>query len=977
VTRAEFRRYFETVGLGAQDASFPGIAFHRLVTADKLAAHVAGVHQEGFPEYHVQPAGERPVYAPLTYIEPFDAVNRMVLGFDPLSVEAERLAVECARDSGQASISSKLTLAQDAGTTAPGFVMYVPLYASAEALTTTAERRKTFVGWIDTPFRMKPLMTHVFAQGLGGLDLEIFDGNNRVADSLLFDSDDDFAATGASVSQFQLEKNIVFGGHSWTLFVRALPSFGAAGIRQKPQLVASVGVLLSAVLGLLTLALSGTLRRRAAREKRQTREMLERAQKMQQEWLRLVLQASDAGTWEWNLRNKVNVWSEQLWRLHGDEEHRLGTTKALWKASVQPDDQRTVYSQVQEAARNGRKFELEYRVTVDGQARWHMARGYPVINVEGSVERFLGIVLDITERKLAERSNRIAATAFESQEGKTITDAQGTILRVNQAFTDITGYSADEAVGQNPRILKSGRQDEAYYTAMWDSLNSSGIWQGEIWNRRKSGEVYPEWLSICAVRSVDGFVCNYVATFTDITQSKRAQDKIEHMASFDALTDLPNRRLMLDRLARALARSQRHERHGALMRIDMDRFKNINDTQGYAAGDQLLVEVAARLNLCIRDGDTVARLGSDEFVVILEDLDESEAAAVQAEGVARKILQQLGLPYGLKVILDDKVQSQRNFICTASIGITLFRQQLVNCDELMIRADSAMYQAKKAGRNTLCFFDPDMQASVKARSELEADLRVAIDQGQLILHYQPQVDSSGRVTGAEALVRWQHPLRGLVSPAEFISLAEETGLIVPLGDWVLKTACSQLAMWAGDQAMAHLSLAVNVSAHQFKQSDFVEHLLELMKQTGVRPNRLKLELTESLLLENTDSMIATMHALKAHAICFSLDDFGTGYSSLAYLKRLPLDQLKIDQSFVRDILTDPNDAAIARTVIALGNSMRLAVIAEGVETEGQRDFLETSGCHAYQGYFFSRPLPLEAFEEFVQNKTSPMNAAFQ
>jgi diguanylate cyclase (GGDEF)-like protein len=433
------------------------------------------------------------------------------------------------------------------------------------------------------------------------------------------------------------------------------------------------------------------------------------------------------------------------------------------------------------------------------------------------------------------------------------------------------------------------------------------------------------------------------------------------------LTDLPNRTLMLDRLKRALARSQRHTRHGALMIIDMDGFKKLNDSLGHAVGDQLLIEVASRLRLCMRDGDTVARLGGDEFVVILEDLDEGDVAATQAEGIASKILEKLCVPYALNVAMgDDHVE--RNHICSASIGLTLFRQHTVSSDELMIRVDTAMYEAKKAGRNTLRFFDPDMQAAVKARSDLESDLRIAIYQNQLLLHYQPQVDSSDRVIGAEALVRWQHPQRGLVSPAEFISLAEECGLIVPLGDWVLKTACTQLAVWAGNPALAHLSLAVNVSAHQFKQPDFVENLLNLVKQTGVRPDRLKLELTESLLLDNTDLMIATMHALKAHGICFSLDDFGTGYSSLSYLKRLPLDQLKIDQSFVREVLTDPNDAVIARTVVALGISMRLAVIAEGVETQGQRDFLENSGCHAYQGYLFSRPLPLEGFERFIDSK---------
>jgi diguanylate cyclase (GGDEF)-like protein/PAS domain S-box-containing protein len=964
----EFRRFFDTLQLGRQHFGFTGISFHQIVTPEQLPAHLASMRREGFPQYQLQPSGMRPVYAPLTYTEPFSELRRKSLGFDPLTIEEARQTIEHARDTGEVSISHKLSLAQDEQTAVPGFVMYVPVYRSATALTTTEERRKAFVGWVDAPFRMIPLITHVFPQGFGGLDLEILDGSNRVADSLLFDSDSDLAAIGATASQFQLEKIIVFGGQSWTLLVRALPSFGAAGVRQKPQFVASVGALLSTVLGLLTLVLTSTLRRHAAREKRQTAEMLQREQKKQQEWLRLVLQSSDAGTWEWNLRTKVNTWSDQLWRLHGDENHRLLTTKALWKSTVHPQDQDAVYNKMQEAALYGRKFELEYRVTVDAQERWHMSRGYPVINVEGLVERFLGIVLDITERKQAERSNRIAATAFESQEGKTITDAQGTILRVNHAFTDITGYSADEAVGQNPRILKSDRQNAAFYTEMWDSLNTTGGWQGEIWNRRKNGETYPEWLSISAVRGDDGFVCNYVGTFNDLTQRKIAEYKIEHMASFDGLTDLPNRRLMLDRLAGALTRSQRHAHHGALMIVDMDGFKTLNDSLGHVAGDQLLVEVAARLKLCIRDGDTVARPGGDEFVVILEDLDEGEVAAVQAEGVARKILEQLRLPYELKVKLDDQVLSPQNYCCTASIGITLFLQQSLTCDELMVRADTAMYQAKKAGPNTLRFFDPEMQASVKARSDMEADLRIAIGQGQLLLHYQPQIDSGGQVVGAEALVRWQHPQRGLVSPAEFIGLAEETGLIVPLGDWVLKTACTQLAVWAGDRVLADLVLAVNVSADQFKQHDFVKNLMTLIAETGARADRLKLELTESLLLENTESVIAIMHVLKAHGICFSLDDFGTGYSSLAYLKRLPLDQLKIDQSFVRDILTDPNDAAIARTVIALGNSMRLAVIAEGVETQGQRDFLESSGCHVYQGYFFSRPLQLQDFEHYLASK---------
>jgi diguanylate cyclase (GGDEF)-like protein len=423
---------------------------------------------------------------------------------------------------------------------------------------------------------------------------------------------------------------------------------------------------------------------------------------------------------------------------------------------------------------------------------------------------------------------------------------------------------------------------------------------------------------------------------------------------------------MYDRLEQALISSTRRNRHGALLFLDMDNFKILNDTLGHDVGDQLLKQVASRLESCIREGDTVARLGGDEFVVILKDFDEeNEHAAAQAEGVAAKISAQLSLPYQLDVTASEDVRALRTHHFTSSIGITLFRDQSVSVDELMRRADTAMYQAKSAGRNTLRFFDPEMQAAATARAALEADMRLALLERQFVLHYQAQVDSAGRVFGAETLIRWLHPQHGQVSPGHFIPLAEETGLILPLGHWVMESACNQLAVWATRPEMADLTLAVNVSALQFSLPTFVEEVLALIAFTGANPNRLKLELTESLLLDNAEAIIAKMLALKDHGVCFSMDDFGTGYSSLSYLKRLPLDQLKIDQSFVRDVLTDPNDAAIARTIVALGQSLGLAVIAEGVETEGQRDFLKDSGCHAYQGYFFNRPQPLADFEAFA------------
>ena len=432
--------------------------------------------------------------------------------------------------------------------------------------------------------------------------------------------------------------------------------------------------------------------------------------------------------------------------------------------------------------------------------------------------------------------------------------------------------------------------------------------------------------------------------------------ELEMLAGQDPLTGLPNRRLLLDRLRHAIAASARWEQKGALLFIDLDNFKSLNDTQGHEVGDLLLKAVAERLKRCIRECDTVARLGGDEFVVMLEDLSsDAVEAANLAENVSAKILATLNQPYAVG---DGDHRS------TPSIGVTIFSGNDQSTEELMKRADLAMYQAKAHGRNGVRFYDPDMQARVLARVTLENDLRQGIQQRQFRLHYQPQVDAVACVVGVEALIRWHQPERGWVSPADFIGLAEETGLIVPLGGWVVEQACLQLATWAGQPSMTHLTIAVNISVYQFRQRNFVGDVLDALRSTGARGDRLKLELTESLLVSNVEEIIEKMNALKEHGVTFALDDFGTGYSSLSYLKRLPLDQLKIDQSFVRDVLDDPNDAAIARTIIALGKSLGLSVIAEGVETQAQRDLLFDADCHFYQGYFYAKPLPLAEFEQF-------------
>ena len=553
---------------------------------------------------------------------------------------------------------------------------------------------------------------------------------------------------------------------------------------------------------------------------------------------------------------------------------------------------------------------------------------------------------------------RISATAFESHESMMITDADGVILRVNNAFTESTGYTAEEAVGQTPRLLQSGRHNAEFYRAMWKTINRTGTWQGEIWDRRKNGEIYPKWLTITAVKGGDGVVTHYVGSHSDITERKAAEEKIQYLAFYDLLTGLPNRQLLLDRFQQTFASSARSGREGAVLLIDLDNFKDINDTLGHDIGDSLLQQTAQRLKSCVREGDTVARLGGDEFVVVLENLSEQHIeAATQTEAISEKILAALSKPYHL---------AKYEYQGTASIGATLINGHQQMAEELLKQADIAMFQAKKAGRNTLRFFDPQMQASITGRFSLEGELHKALENQQFQLYYQIQVDSSYRPLGAEALIRWIHPLRGMVSPAQFIPLAEKTGLILPIGQWVLETACAQLKAWEQDALTRDLVLAVNVSAKQFHQADFVAQVQAAVQHHAINPMLLKLELTEGMLLENIEDTIATMNTLNEIGVQFSLDDFGTGYSSLQYLKRLPLDQIKIDQSFVRDIVIDDSDKAIVRTIIAMAQSLNLNVIAEGVETAAHRQQLLAMGCHNFQGYLFSKPVPIEQFEALLK-----------
>ena len=609
-----------------------------------------------------------------------------------------------------------------------------------------------------------------------------------------------------------------------------------------------------------------------------------------------------------------------------------------------------------------RRVELEEFFPTLG--KWMEVRAYPF--AEGLAVYFR----DVTERRRSQeqlmlletsvsRLNDIVAiaeTGAGSQEPR--------IVFVNDAFQQQTGYSRAEVIGHSPRILLELDPAMTHLNALVANLQHNQQARTELMVRRKNGALFWVELEVVTVQATAEEVTHWVAVGRDITQRKTAEDMIRHLAFYDALTDLPNRQLLLDRLQQALAASARTGQFGALMFIDLDNFKILNDTLGHHMGDQLLQKVASRLTQSVRKSDMVARLGGDEFVVMVDDLStDAEAAAYKARALGEKVLKTLREPFQL---------NGHQHFATPSIGVASFNGDHNDVGELLKQADLAMYQAKSMGRNTLCFFDPDMQATVSINAAVSSDLRIGLREQQFILHYQPQVDRVGVVTGVEALVRWNHPVRGMRWPAEFIPVAEDTGLILPLGQWVLETACEQLAIWAHRPQTASLSIAVNVSVRQFRHPDFVDMVMAAIKRTGIRPHRLKLELTESLLADRMEITIDKMGMLKALGVTLSLDDFGVGYSSLSVLKRLPLDQLKIDKGFVADVLTDPNDAAISRAIIALAQSLSLQVVAEGVETQEQRDFLAYQGCDQFQGHLFSKPLPIEELDAMLENPTSGM-----
>ncbi|TVP53372.1 MAG: EAL domain-containing protein [Halomonadaceae bacterium] len=678
--------------------------------------------------------------------------------------------------------------------------------------------------------------------------------------------------------------------------------------------------------------------------------------------IKTVIDTNNIGTWRLNLQNGELLINDKWASMLGYSPNELmPTERKTWESLTHPGDiahcvtllEQHVAGQIPEYNANIR---MKHK---NGQWVWINTRGRVASHSsDGRAQWMLGTHFDISaqitaESSLQEQSTRMQAIVENMLDAVISINGKGIVHTFNKAAEDIFGYSSDEMVGHNiSRLMGSPhREHHDSYLSQYIEAGIGNVTRltRELQALRKDGTLFPIELSIIEMPQLADI--SFVGIVRDITERKKREDKIHQLAFYDPLTLLPNRRLLLDRLQVVMSNCVRKSRYGALLFLDLDNFKNLNDSAGHSKGDLLLRGVAQRLTQSVRQSDTVSRLGGDEFVVIIESLsDDEQTAANQAETAAQHIIDQLALGFDLDGLA---------YNISASIGVTLFNGTQSSLEDLLKQADMAMYKAKAAGRNDICFYDPNMQMAVSLRAEMEQDLHDALLLQQFKLHYQKQIDHHGRVIGAEVLLRWFHPEKGMISPFEFIPLAEETGLILPIGEWVLQQACQTLAQWSAEPATANLEIAVNISVVQFRKKDIVKTVLDALKMSGANPHRLKLEITESLLADNVENVKTKMLALQRHGISFSIDDFGTGYSSLFYLKQLPINQLKIDQSFVRDIITSSNDQAIAQAVITLAEAMQLNVIAEGVETQEQRALLETMGCKAYQGYLFGKPCAIE------------------
>ncbi|MNQ05244.1 Phytochrome-like protein cph2 [compost metagenome] len=727
----------------------------------------------------------------------------------------------------------------------------------------------------------------------------------------------------------------------WIVFSDALLAWlhlPAERIEQVQLLKGLCFVLFSSVL--LYLILRAHLRQQTS---------MRRTLRASEERLNLALDSAREGLWDWDLGSDKVFFSPGYAALLGLQPTELGNNRVRWLQQLHPSDRARHEQTIADILNNASQetFEVTLRMRhQDGDYRWIQSRGQLQLDAQGRAERFIGTASDISQRRANEHSLRQAAAVFDAtQDGVLVTDSKQKIVHVNPAFTRITGYSPEEIIGRRPNHLSSGRHDRAFYKRLWHALAARGNWSGEIWNRRKNGEIYPQWHCIRAIHDDKGELSHYVAVFSDISALKRSQSELDHLAHHDPLSGLPNRLLFTERVENALKRAK-SERQGAVLLIDLDHFKHINESLGHNIGDLLLKAVGERLAAQLGEGMTLARLGGDEFGLLCEHCLD----APQAASLAQHLLSSLGAPFNLE---------KHEFYMSASIGISLFPGDAQTLEQVLRNADSALSKAKSSGREGYAFYTQELTEFARHRVDLVSALHHALDNQELRVYYQPLHDlASGELIGAEALVRWQHPQRGLIAPGEFIPVAEDSGLIGAIDTWVLQQACRQMVRWQ-EQTQVPRFVAVNVSSRLFGRGGLDRQVARVLADTGLDPACLELEVTESAVMDNPDAALALLERLRALGVRLAIDDFGTGYSSLARLKRLPVHKLKLDMSFVRGLPHDSDDVAITRAVVALGHSLELKVLAEGIERPEQMEFLRQIGCDYGQGYLFGRPQPAE------------------
>ncbi|MBC7404615.1 MAG: EAL domain-containing protein [Cytophaga sp.] len=978
VSRREFHDYVVGLHLEEHYQGIQGVGFSKLLSATKNTPLVNASRLEDTPDFSIQLHGEYDLYT--TVIDPtaHHQFKRQALRDD---VQIEKLmprlgdsaqglryrAMEQARDTGKTMASGKVKLLMEMDAQArAGFLMYLPVYKNGTAADTPETRRANLQGWVYAPFSVDDLMARIIGERRNDMEIKIYDGQVLDDSSLLY-SLGAWHTTIAPEIPLESSRSMDIFGRSWTVVIRSVPGFGAELIAGKAIVIASTGASMSLLFALLTWLLARSRTRAIVTAMALQHELDERKKVLH------ALHDSEAFS-----RATINAISEHICVI--DQSGTVLTISDIdlpYLSHTYPaihcmvgdnyfskcefvfgmDEKKS--DEVSAGMRSlidGEKafFSFEYSCGTTDAIMFFLVN---ITRFSDDDNKLVVVQADISERKRGEESLRLAASVFDNViEAIIVTDANCNIIAINPAFTQITGYGAAEVLGKNPRFLQSGRHDATFYQEMWRCLNTSGKWQGEVWNKSKDGTLIADWASISTVVAKDGMVERYVAVFCDVTENKKMEKLVWDQANFDALTSLPNRLLFLDRLSMEIYKAETHDLSFALFFIDLDNFKDVNETLGHHIGDALLIQAGQRIATCLRLSDTVARLGGDEFSVLLTEVNDP----AKIEAIVQEVLDRMAEPF---LIGDDKVY------LTASVGITLYPDDATVSSDLFKNADQALYVAKNAGRNRFSYFTKTMEESARVRLQTLTDLRGAIAADQLKVYFQPIVDlTTNKVIKAEALLRWFHPSLGMISPAEFIPIAEESGLIHDIGDWVFKESALWAQRWS-KQIGQPFQISVNKSPIQFYAKSKYTSWTEYLQLLGLPGKCICVEITEGLLL--SAGVGEKLQEYNKSGIQVSIDDFGTGYSSMSYLKKFTVDYLKIDQSFVRDMEHDETDRAIAEAIILMAHKLGIKVIAEGIETEGQRDLLMAAGCDCGQGYLFSKAISPAEFESlFIQTRYS-------